>query len=82
MTAGPRVAFLTHDGPAVGLGHVARCLGPAGALATRWRPGRLSLMLAADVDVSGAGGTLLEGWWTGTGRVELAKRWLLLSLRR
>ena len=33
MTAGMRVAFLTHGGPAIGLGHVARCLSLARALA-------------------------------------------------
>jgi UDP-2,4-diacetamido-2,4,6-trideoxy-beta-L-altropyranose hydrolase len=33
MTAGPRVAFLTHGGPAIGLGHVARCLSLARVLA-------------------------------------------------
>ncbi len=33
MTAGTRVVFLTHGGPAIGLGHVARCLSLARALA-------------------------------------------------
>lgn len=33
MSAAPRVAFLTHGGPAIGLGHVTRCLSLARALA-------------------------------------------------
>jgi len=33
MSAAPRVAFLTHGGPAIGLGHVARCLSLARVLA-------------------------------------------------
>jgi spore coat polysaccharide biosynthesis predicted glycosyltransferase SpsG len=33
MTAGPRVAFLTHGGSDIGLGHIARCLSLARALA-------------------------------------------------
>lgn len=34
MSAGPRFAFLTHGGPAIGLGHVGRCLSLARALDT------------------------------------------------
>ena len=33
MNAAPRIAFLTHGGPAIGFGHVARCLALAHALA-------------------------------------------------
>lgn len=32
MSVGPRFAFLTHGGPAIGLGHVGRCLSLARAL--------------------------------------------------
>jgi len=65
MSVPPRVAFLTHGGPAIGLGHVVRCLSLARALAAAgasvsFFAGR-GARVAAMIDA--AGFDVTEGNW-------------------
>jgi UDP-2,4-diacetamido-2,4,6-trideoxy-beta-L-altropyranose hydrolase len=70
MTAGPRVAFLTHGGPAIGLGHVARCLSLARALAADGA--RVVFLIGRDARVTsvveGAGFDVVETDWENSER--------------
>lgn len=80
MRAPPRVAFLTHGGPAIGLGHVVRCLSLARALAAAgasvsFFAGR-DARVATMIDV--AGFDVMEGNWeespTAAGELVAAHR--------
>jgi UDP-2,4-diacetamido-2,4,6-trideoxy-beta-L-altropyranose hydrolase len=65
MSAAPRVAFLTHGGPDIGLGHVARCLSLARALAADGARGVFLLGMEARVTsaVEAAGFDAVETDW-------------------
>lgn len=80
MTARPRIGFLTHGGPAIGLGHLARCLSLARALATDgahivFLVGREARVTSA---VEAAGFDVLETDWE---RSETAAREAVAGLR-
>lgn len=73
MSAAPRVAFLTHGGPAIGLGHVTRCLSLARALAVGGARGVFLLGREARVRsaVEAAGFDAVKTEWEGTGAAAL-----------
>jgi spore coat polysaccharide biosynthesis predicted glycosyltransferase SpsG len=50
MTAPPRIGFVTHGGPAIGLGHLGRCL----ALAAAWAAEGAALSFMTGADEEGA----------------------------
>jgi UDP-2,4-diacetamido-2,4,6-trideoxy-beta-L-altropyranose hydrolase len=80
MSAGPRFAFLTHGGPAIGLGHVGRCLSLARALATA--DSRQVFLLGRDSRVTdvveAAGFDAVETNWESAGA---SARHLVAALR-
>jgi len=80
MTAGPRVGFLTHGGPAIGLGHVARCLSLARALAADGA--RVLFLIGREVRVTSlverAGFDVVETDWESA---ETAAREAVVGLR-
>jgi spore coat polysaccharide biosynthesis predicted glycosyltransferase SpsG len=65
MTPGPRVAFLTHGGATIGLGHVARCLSLARAFAAEGA--RVVFLVGRDARVmflvEAAGFDAVESGW-------------------
>jgi len=80
MSTGPRVAFLTHGGPAIGLGHVSRCLSLARTLAAGgarvvFLVGRESQVTSV---VEGAGFDVVETDWESA---ETAAREAVAGLR-
>jgi len=80
MSAAPRVAFLTHGGPAIGLGHVARCLSLARALAADGA--RIVFLVGQEARVTAAieagGFDVVETDWESAGA---AARDLVAALR-
>jgi len=70
MSAGPRFAFLTHGGSAIGLGHVGRCLSLARALAAA--DARVVFLLGREIRVTdaveAAGFDVVETDWESAGR--------------
>ena len=80
MSAGARFAFLTHGGPAIGLGHVGRCLSLARALAADGV--RLVFLVGRDARVTSlveaAGFDVVETDWE---RSERTVREAVASLR-
>ncbi|MBI1726859.1 MAG: hypothetical protein HYR50_06295 [Candidatus Rokubacteria bacterium] len=80
MTAGTRVGFLTHGGPAIGLGHVARCLSLARALAADGA--RIVFLVGQEARVTAAieagGFDVVETDWESAGE---AARALVAALR-